>query len=71
MLKVYRLNDDEFIITAGKRALYGNKTKTVIALSEIGVPWSEIETGIISLCINDHKVANYGVNQMFIYSDDI
>jgi hypothetical protein len=72
MFKLLRINDDEFIIvTHGGKAVYGNRLRIVLALESIGVDFKEIENGIVSLCLNEHHVADYGVNKMFIYSQKL
>jgi hypothetical protein len=71
MFKVMRLTDDEFILIAGKRAIYGNMPKMCVVMAELGVEWEEIEEGLTSLVSNQHQVASYGLNRTFIYSRPI
>jgi hypothetical protein len=68
MLKVLRLSEDRYIVMAEKNAVYGSKIRAIYVMRELGVDWSEIEEGLVSLELNRHEVAYYGVYGTFIYS---
>lgn len=72
MLKVYRISDEEYwVVPARKEPLIGGLARTVDNMSKLGVEDHEIENGLVSLQLNDHQVADYGINLMFIYSEKL
>jgi hypothetical protein len=68
MLKVIRVSSERFIVMAEKHAVYGDKLRAIYVLREIGLEWPEIEEGMVSLELNSHDVAYYGIGGTFIYS---
>lgn len=68
MLKVFRITDDEYIVASGKASHYGSLVKTVGTLANLGVADQDIEAGLVSLQLNDHHVAEYGIYKSFIFS---
>lgn len=69
MLKLFRLNSNEYIVTRNNnKALYGDKIRAALALEHMGVDWNEIEEAFVSLQMNRHHVAEFGVNKTFIFS---
>jgi hypothetical protein len=68
MFKLFRIHDDEYIIVRGRTSQVGSLIKTIQAMSQMGVDDHNIEAGLVSLQMNDHHVADYGVYLTFIYS---
>lgn len=68
MLKVYRISDEEYIVCTHNERLTGNLVRTVDNMSKLGISDAEIENGLVSLQLNNHQVADYGVNHTFIFS---
>jgi hypothetical protein len=68
MFKVLRLKDDSFVLMAGKQAVYGDIWRMVKVMTALGVDYMEIEDGLTSLRLNDHDLAEYGLNKTFMYS---
>jgi hypothetical protein len=68
MFKLIRLNDDDFAIERKGRVYRGNRKRTLIIMLLIGVNEDEITRGITSLENNNHRSAEYGINNTFIFS---
>jgi hypothetical protein len=71
MLKVFRVNDDEYICVSKDGAHYGGLIKTVDHMARIGIDDASIEDGLVSLQLNDHHVAEYGLFRTFMFSKRI
>lgn len=70
-MKLYRIADNQFIVTSENQAKYSRLFNVVRFMTELGVEVEEIELGIASLMSNSHNVAHYGVNLKFIFSEFI
>ncbi len=71
MLRVYRVNNEEYIVVTPSNTQTGGLAKTVDNMSRLGVTDEEIETGLVSLQLNDHHIAEYGVYKSFMFSRKI
>jgi hypothetical protein len=69
MFKVIRVNNESYIIVPDTgRPIHGDKVRIVLAMNAMGCAWNEIEDGLVSLEMNAHNIAHYGINKMFIFS---
>lgn len=68
MFKLIRVDNESFILVAGKRAIHSNRAGIIRVLLEIDVDVDEIEAGLSHLINRGDHVAEYGVNKTFMYS---
>lgn len=70
MFKVYKLNDDKYLIFKEKRVeIEGTKAEIIRELLRMGVKEQEIFYGMDAL--EEDDIADYGINKTFIYSEKI
>lgn len=68
MLKVLRLSNEEYWVITARDCQVGNLVRTVDNMAKLGIDDKEIENGLVSLQLNDHQVAEYGIHGIFIFS---
>jgi hypothetical protein len=70
MIKVIRWTDNEYVVTRGeKEAYYGDVARTIEVLELMRVDYRCAEDALVSLIVNDHNVAHFGVNRHFILTE--
>jgi hypothetical protein len=67
-LKVFRLGADEYLVTAGKAAVYGDANKAIRVLKELDVDDWSIEASLCELAARGHRVAHFGIQRMFMFT---
>ena len=71
MLKIYRVDTDNYMVATPTLSIHGNAMRTAIVMNRVGIDWDEIEAGLVSLETNNHHVAEYGINGTFLFSKSI
>lgn len=68
-MKLFKLNDDKYLILLDKFEIEGNKAYITLELIKLGVESEEIYYALKALDV--HDMADFGVNKTFVYSKKI
>jgi hypothetical protein len=73
MIKVFKLRDSEgYVLQTKTQSIFsGTLQKLIGIMREIGINDEEIEYGLVELHANEHDIAEYGINKLFIYSKKV
>lgn len=69
MFKLFKLNDDKYMILKGSVEFEGDKKRVIKEMLTQGVDVEEVMHGMLALEKDD--VADYGLNKSFIYSEKL
>lgn len=69
MFKLFKLNDNKYLILKGLQEIEGTKARIISIMLTYGVAEEEIAYGLQALEQDD--MAEYGINQTFIFSTKI
>lgn len=67
-MKLYRHANGRFTLLYLDQYFTGNVKEIIARMEFIGVEWNEIEEGFVHLILNQHTVAEYGINKTFMYT---
>lgn len=70
-MKLYRLDDNKFIVTHEDKSIEGDLTKAIASMIYFGVETSEIEIAITELQTKQDHIAEFGIHKRFIYTKKI
>lgn len=69
MLQIIRKSNDKFLVNANDVSTKPLSMEELFkVMTALEVEFDEIEMAITELIHNDHKVAEFGINRMFIFS---
>jgi hypothetical protein len=75
-MKVFKLNDSEYVIECNNRATQCKSIRLLVScMLSMNVEYDEIQYGLSQLINKDHNVAEYGVglsgSRMFLYTHKV
>lgn len=69
MLKLFKLDDDKYIILYRNKELECDEIDVIYHMTELGVRKEEIFNGLEALQTDD--MAEYGINKIFVFSKSL
>jgi vacuolar-type H+-ATPase subunit F/Vma7 len=70
-MKLFRVKDDEYICVVESKSITGDRDTVAKGMMMLGVDRTEVEEAMVQLETNEHHVAEFGINLMFLYSKRI